>query len=202
MDEPVETRGQTGIPSPLWLSVGLVAFVFLLATTFAAGLLVRRTVFRPPEPASPAQAQPAEMPASPVMNSPAPDFTLDDLDGNRVTLADHQGQPVLINFWATWCGPCEAEMPAINEAYLAHRDEGLVVLAVDVEEHPDTVRSFVEYYDLDFTILTDREGSVTDRYQARGLPTSFFIDRQGTIAHIHIGQMSKADIARGLAKIR
>lgn len=187
----------------LWIGAVVVAGL-LLAGAFAGGVFLRRILF----PTSEASAESApEPPAAagqpaPRLGSLAPGFSLNDLDGNPVSLADFRGRPVLINFWATWCGPCEAEMPAINRAFLASQAEGLVVLGIDLEEHPDTIRSFVDYYELDFTILADREGVVAGQYQVQGLPTSFFIDRAGRIAHIHIGQMSEADLENGLARIR
>lgn len=137
----------------------------------------------------------------PRLGNPATNFTLSDLAGNTVSLADFKGQPVIINFWATWCGPCEAEMPEINKAYLKHKQEGLVVLAVDLAEHPDTVKSFVDYYDLAFTILLDRDKAVGKLYGARALPTTYFIDRSGTIVHTYYGQMDEEALAIGLRKI-
>lgn len=137
----------------------------------------------------------------PRLGNPAANFTLPDLAGNTVSLADFKGQPVILNFWATWCGPCEAEMPEINKAYLKHKEEGLVVLAIDLAEHPDTVKSFVDYYELAFTILLDRNKEVGKLYGARALPTTYFIDRSGTIVHTHYGQMDEEALAIGLRKI-
>lgn len=137
----------------------------------------------------------------PRLGNPATNFTLSDLAGNTVSLADFKGQPVILNFWATWCGPCEAEMPEIDKAYLKHKEEGLVVLAINLAEHPDTVKSFVDYYDLAFTILLDRDKAVGKLYGARALPTTYFIDRSGTIVHTYYGQMDKEALAIGLQKI-
>jgi peroxiredoxin len=137
----------------------------------------------------------------PKTGNPATDFTLKDLEGNLVTLSDYKGRPILINFWATWCGPCEAEMPEIDIAYQKYKDDGLVVLAIDLEEHPETVKSFVNYYELTFTILLDREHDVGSQYGTRALPTSFFIDPSGNIAYVHFGQMRERDIEIGLSKI-
>ena len=157
------------------------------------------------EAAAPAVAQADAGQEKPVLppriGNPASDFTLSDLEGNTVSLSDFAGQPVIINFWATWCGPCEAEMPAINEAYLNYQAEGLVVLAVDIAEHPDTVKSFVNYYELDFTILLDRDAEVAKQYNARALPTTYFIDSSGIIVHAYFGQMREKDLAVGLKKI-
>lgn len=137
----------------------------------------------------------------PKVGNRAANFTLKDLNGDLVSLSDFEGQPVVINFWATWCGPCEAEMPDINDAYLRYRDEGLVVLAIDMAEHPDTVRSFVNYYDLSFAILMDQSQDIGNHYGARALPTTYFVDTSGNIAHVYFGQMRQRDILVGLRKI-
>ena len=137
----------------------------------------------------------------PKIGNPAANFTLMDLTGQTVSLSDFEGQPVILNFWATWCPPCEAEMPDIHQAYLEHQSAGLVVLAIDMAEHPDTVSSFVEYYELTFPILLDDTQDVGQHYGARALPTTYFIDRDGTISHVYFGQMDEAAIMIGLRKI-
>jgi len=137
----------------------------------------------------------------PKVGNLAANFTLQDLEGKVVSLSDFKGQPVIINFWATWCGPCEAEMPDIHQAYLKHKADGLVVLAVDMAEHPDTVRSFINYYELTFTILLDRGEDVGRHYGARALPTTYFVDPAGTIVHVYFGQMDEQAIEIGLGKI-
>ncbi len=138
---------------------------------------------------------------APLPGYSAPDFTLTTILDETIQLSETVGQPVVVNFWATWCGPCEAEMPDINAAYLAHKDEGLVVLAVDMAEHPETVRSFVKYYDLAFHILIDADQDVGHHYGARALPTTYFVDRSGNIVHMYFGQMRESDIEVGLRKI-
>ena len=124
------------------------------------------------------------------------DFYLKDIEVNK-----NDGKIKVINFWATWCGPCEAEMPDINNAYLKHRDDDLVILAVDMGEHPETVRSFVDYHKLEFTILIDRTQDVGRHYNARGLPTTYFVDPSGKIVHIFYGAMDEQAIEIGLRKI-
>jgi len=108
---------------------------------------------------------------------------------------------VLINFWATWCGPCRAEMPIIQAAYERYREQGLVVLAVDVQEGPTFVERFAQQSGLTFTILYDRDGSVSDRYRIRGIPTSFFVDRQGVIRARQVGAMSETVLEHQLSHI-
>jgi peroxiredoxin len=117
----------------------------------------------------------------------APDFTLDMLDGPETTLSDLRGQVVLINFWATWCPPCRAEMPAIQEVYDRYRDQGFVVLAVDLREGDAQVKGFIEQMELTFPILMDRDGDVSERYRIRSIPTTYFVDRSGVIQDVVIG---------------
>jgi peroxiredoxin len=120
----------------------------------------------------------------------APDFSLQTLDGRTVKLSDYRGQVVLLNTWATWCPPCRAEMPDLEAFYRDHQGHGFVVLAVNSEESADTVTSFLEEHDFTFPVLLDPNGEVTKLYGIRGLPTSFFIDRDGTIQGVWSGQLS------------
>jgi peroxiredoxin len=122
----------------------------------------------------------------------APDFTLETLDGEQVTLSHFRGQPVVMNFWASWCGPCRAEMPELVRIYEEKQAAGLVILAINLT-HTDSipaVEAFVDEFRLPFPVLLDDKGVVTDLYVLRGLPMSVFIDREGMIQHIQIGLMS------------
>lgn len=124
----------------------------------------------------------------------APDFSLQDLNGETVTLSQFRGRPVLINFWATWCVPCRTEMPEIEAAYQAYREQGFAVLAVDVQEPPEDVRAFVEEFRLSFVPLVDTTGAVFDLYKVLALPTSYWIDRQGRVSAVHLGPMTGEQI--------
>jgi peroxiredoxin len=129
----------------------------------------------------------SERSPSPQAGFAAPDFTLETLDGKTVSLSDLRGQAVLINFWATWCPPCRAEMPAIQQVYEQYRDQGFTVLAVDLQEGDAQVAAFVEELGLTFPILMDREGTVAGRYQVKALPSTFFVDREGVIQEVTLG---------------
>jgi cytochrome c biogenesis protein CcmG/thiol:disulfide interchange protein DsbE len=132
-------------------------------------------------------------PPSPREGFSAPGFTLELLSDSdpkqEVSLADYRGQVVMINIWATWCPPCRAEMPAIQEAYHEYKDQGLVVLAINTtfQDSEADVRAFVTEFELSFPILLDRTGDASMRYQLRGLPSTYFIDRKGVIQSVIIG---------------
>ncbi|WP_260292058.1 peroxiredoxin family protein [Sedimenticola hydrogenitrophicus] len=117
----------------------------------------------------------------------APDFTLQDLDGNAVRLADLRGRPVIVNFWATWCPPCREEMPSMQRAWERLQPEGVALLAVNVGEDADSVFQFTGSYPVEFPILFDSDGSVSGAWPIRGLPTTFVVDPQGRIAYRAIG---------------
>ncbi len=127
------------------------------------------------------------------VNFQAPDFTLATLDGKSMSLKELRGQVVLINFWATWCQPCRAEMQDIQAAYQQHPD-GFVVLAINNEEGDIVVRNFFSQFNLTFPILLDSDGVVARQYRVQGLPTSYFIDRAGIVRAANIGGMNRAYI--------
>lgn len=119
----------------------------------------------------------------------APDFELKTIDGGTIKLSNLRGQAVLVNLWATWCPPCRAEMPAIEKVYNEYKDEGFIVLAVNMT-HQDTfsnIAPFIDEYGLTFPILLDETNSAGSAYQLRSLPSSFFIDREGIISEVVIG---------------
>jgi peroxiredoxin len=134
---------------------------------------------------------------------PAPDFTLGTLDGGEVSLSDFRGQGVLINFWATWCGPCRIEMPEIVRAYEAHSDTGFTVLAVNLTDQDalEDVQAFVEEFGMTFPVLLDSNGEISRLYGLLGLPMSVFVDREGRIARIYIGLMSGEQIDEFVGEI-
>jgi len=132
----------------------------------------------------------------------APDFALDDLDGNTHQLEAHRGQPVVLNFWATWCAPCRVEMPELQAAFSRHQDSDLTILAINFDEPPDTVQRF--FYDemgLTFTPLLDEKGLVTEQYGIFNFPTSIFVGRDGVVSAVHYGPMVREQIESYLADI-
>ena len=136
--------------------------------------------------------------------NPAPDFSLESLDGGQVTLAEYRGRHVLINFWATWCTPCRSEMPELVRTYEEHKDTGFTILGINLtfqDALPEIV-AFVEEFKMTFPVLLDETGEVTtQKYRLLGLPMSVFVDRQGAIRRIHIGLMTAGQIREFTAEI-
>ncbi len=137
----------------------------------------------------------------PLRGHPAPDFTLQTLDGEALSLSDLRGKAVVLNFWATWCPPCQAEMPELQAAHEAYSRGGLVVLGVNQAENRATVQAFLDERQLTFPVVLDSQYEVSQLYQVNSLPTTFFIDRDGVIREIVIGQMNAALLKQQLRNI-
>lgn len=120
-----------------------------------------------------------EIPKKP---SPAPEFELKDPAGKQLSLRDLRGKVVFLNFWATWCPPCIEEMPAMEKLHRDLEKDGLVILAINFQEGPERVKEFFTKHNLTFTALLDRDGKVSELYQAWGLPVSVVINKRGEIA--------------------
>jgi thiol-disulfide isomerase/thioredoxin len=146
-----------------------------------------------------------------VIGAPAPELEgelggvavkLYDLDGNLIRLADLRGKVVWLNFWATWCPPCQAETPILRDVYNAHHDDGLALVAVSVQEtSPDDVRAYADRYSLGYTIGFDGSAAVFHAYHGFGLPTQIFIDRSGVIRQIVLGPVTRDGAEQILAPL-
>lgn len=124
----------------------------------------------------------------------APAFTLDLLDGGKVNLADHKGkQVVVLDFWASWCGPCRQVMPVYAKVAADYKDKGVVFYAVNIGETADKIRSFLESTHIQCTVALDSESEVATQYGASSIPMSFIIDKKGVIAKVHLGATSNLD---------
>jgi peroxiredoxin len=134
-------------------------------------------------------------------NSEAPDFDLPDPDGNRHRLADMRGKPIIVNFWATWCPPCRAEMPSMQRAWVDLADEDILLVAINVGEDAETVRGFRDAIGLNFPLPLDIDSEVAPRWPMRGLPTTFVVDPSGRIVYKAEGEREWDDPAL-LALIR
>jgi peroxiredoxin len=121
------------------------------------------------------------------LSGPAPDFTLTNLDGEKVKLSDLKGQVVMINFWASWCGPCRQEMPLLNDIYAGYKKAGFVLLGVNLDESADDAKAFLKKTPVNFPVLLDSQGKVADLYKNQAMPSSYFVDRKGNLVHLHQG---------------
>lgn len=125
-----------------------------------------------------------------VIKTKAIDFKLKDLNGKEMSLSDLKGKKVFLNFWATWCPPCKAEMPEIQKLYEETKDSDVVIVAVEIGEPLDTVKSFIDSNKYSFKVLLDSDQSVATKYNIASIPTSYFIDVDGNIVSKHVGGMN------------
>jgi len=133
---------------------------------------------------------------------PAPNFSLKDADGNAVNLADYRGKVVLINFWATWCGPCEAEIPWFIEFEKKYKDQGFAVLGVSMDDDGwKSVRPYIASHKINYRIMIGSEVVSQQFGEIEALPTSFVLDREGRIASNHVGLVDKVDYQNEIVKL-
>jgi len=119
----------------------------------------------------------------------APEISLLDTNGKEITLSELRGRPVIVNFWATWCPPCRAEMPAMQRAFMDYEDEEVIILAINStnQDALQAVKQFVDEFDITFPILLDSQGTAANTYQISSLPTTYFIGKDGIIREVVIG---------------
>jgi len=166
-----------------WLVVG--AILPLLILTAWALLLVGRGA-----PAAGAQ-----------IGQAAPDFALSDLNGNPIRLADLRGRPVIVNFWASWCGPCVEEFPLLQAAQAGHAAEGLAVVGIVFRDNSEAARDFMRRMGAGWPAAMDPGEQVAQSFGIHGPPETFFIDRAGVVRGRQIGQLTSADLERQLALV-
>ncbi|MFN8496227.1 MAG: TlpA disulfide reductase family protein [Anaerolineae bacterium] len=225
---PVTPVQGAGAPPPrrntwLWVLVGCAVLlvccmcVIGVATTAAVLGPLRRSVVpvAPPRPAqpqrpsseiepAPSAAAPSDSPAAsgaPANGAAALDFTLKTVDGQEVRLSDFRGHPVIVNFWATWCGPCQVEMPLLSKAVEQHQDKGLVVLAVNQMEPASVVKPWVDTKKFPFTVVLDATGQIGQSYRVRAYPTTYFVDADGVVKSWQVGSLTQLTLDRHLAKL-
>jgi peroxiredoxin len=142
-----------------------------------------------------------DAPAGAGVGRQAPALRLESLDGRQVSLADYAGQVVLLNFWATWCPPCKEEIPAIERAYQAHRDEGFMVLGINDREALEVVQAFAGELGITYPVLIDKRGDVAAQYRRRGLPLTLIVDRDGVIQVRHEGYLTAGQLDKYLSRL-
>jgi len=136
---------------------------------------------------------------APVVGEPAPNFALRDASGKLVTLSELRGRVVWVNFWATWCAPCKQELPAIQKLYDEKHGDGLDVVEVNWQDSPQSARDFWDSMGLSLPMVLDRAGDVFSQYKLRGLPDSFFVDREGKVAAMYFGFLNEKRAREKLA---
>jgi len=130
----------------------------------------------------------AAMPAQAIAPAAlAPDFTLRSADGQNMRLQEQRGHVVLVNFWASWCGPCKQEMPHLNRLYEKYRASGFVLLGVNIDEDPRQAAASAQRMGLKFPVLLDGDKRVSRQYELSSMPSTVLIDRDGRVRHVHLG---------------
>lgn len=189
-----------GVAALIVLAVGVAVWWFELrgsdntpGTTDSGGIV-----------ALPAALNPTGKPPAAEPGRAAPNFTLVTLDGGAISLAALQGSYVLVNFWASWCGPCRSEAPdlqTLQDTATARGGSSLVVVGVNQQETAGTARDFASQFGLTYAIALDRSGEVSAAYRvARGLPVSFLISPEGVVLKVYSGRISDEDLARIVAE--
>jgi peroxiredoxin/predicted nucleic acid-binding Zn ribbon protein len=190
--------------APLWLIAGVMligaigGLLLLILPRADPGQAAAATSIAPATPPA-TRVMPAGVPETPTPDARvgtqagerAPDFALSDLAGDTVRLSDWRGQVVIVNFWATWCGFCEREMPDLQAVYADYQARGVVVLALDQAEGRDEARRFRDKHGLTFPILLDDDKAVGNQYRASGLPMTYVIDRAGIVRAVLAGQQTR-----------
>ncbi len=146
------------------------------------------------------EGESTETTAEIARDKPAPDFTLTNLDGESVSLSDYQGRIVLLNFWATWCGFCDKEMPDLKRLNAEYED--VVVLAVDVMEEEGIVREYIDKGGYDFDVVLDLDGEVAKTYLVSAFPTSYFIEEDGTLIGAVSGMLEYDQMVKIIENIK
>jgi len=133
----------------------------------------------------------------------APDFALNDLNGNQVKLSDYRGKVVVLNFWAVWCKYCKVEMPDFNELN-AELEKGndAVIIAVDVQEDINTVKKYLDDNKITFKVVLDETGAISQKYNVSGFPTTFIIGRDGSISTSFPGATNKKAVLEAINKVK
>jgi peroxiredoxin len=187
-EEPPRTRKR-------WIAAAAAALgVALFAVPLLRGPADRPSAIS--DPAGAPVAGKASGPSCAAKTRANLDFTLKDINGANVKMADYKGKVVLLNFWATWCAPCKREIPEFVEAYERYRDQGFVILGVLSEDDPTPaeLRTFMTEFKMNYPVFREHQELAAANGELWALPTSFLIDRQGSICTTHTGAMSKEEL--------
>ena len=125
--------------------------------------------------------------SSGLTGQPAPDFALKSSTGENLRLSEHRGDVVMVNFWATWCGPCRQEMPLLDELYSRYERVGFRLLGVNIDDNSSKAMNMVQELGVSFPVLFDSSKSVSKLYEVDAMPVTVLIDREGTVRYVHHG---------------
>lgn len=167
----------------------------LLASGLLVGIILGGVIFLSGNSAG-AQVRSREIPE---IGKTFPDFTLEKMSGGNLTFSELRGRPILLNFWATWCEPCRDEMPLLQN--LAQENGELVVLGINNNEPVAVIERFVRSVQITFDILLDVDGKIAGKFQVFGFPTTYFIDQEGILRAIHVGQLDEELLTSYLEKM-
>ncbi|MFC1878937.1 TlpA family protein disulfide reductase [Chloroflexota bacterium] len=146
---------------------------------------------------------PLDLPSGTAVGELAPDFSGQTLDGKTFRLSDHTGKIVVLNVFATWCGPCRLEMPHLVEGYNQVSNQGVVFIGINLQENPAAVSGFRDEFGVNFPLLLDPNGELTNNlYRPIGLPTTWFIDPQGVVQYVYSGAMTGEVLVRIIEDIQ
>ncbi len=166
--------------------------IVVLLLAMAGWAIINNTVLKEKSAKAPAKSK-SDAPIGLEVSYAAPHFTLQQLDGSKVHLSDFKGKTVMLNFWATWCPPCRAEMPEMEQFYKDMKDQDVEIIAVNLTESEssiENVKTFKAEQGLSFPILLDEKGTAGSRYEIVSVPTTYFLDENGVIHFKHVGPMS------------
>ena len=192
-------RGMAGGAAARWMVVLLLGVIFLVTAGCLGG---SKNFVGAGEARAAAPVSTGASATGPKVGAPAPDFALKDLEGRTVRLSELRGKPVLLNFWATWCPPCEMEMPDLEKAYRKYQGEGVAFLGIDYGESGDTVRKYVREHGYSWSFLLDPDMQAVRSYRVFGVPTTYFVDREGILRDVYLGPLDADALEAKLAEIR
>ncbi len=132
----------------------------------------------------------------------AKDFTLPDINGDMIALSDYEGENIYLNFWASWCEPCNEEMPNIEKIFKEYNNKGLIILTINTGEDKATVEEYMKANGYTFPVLLDLEMSVARQYKTSSIPVSFFINKEGKIVTEKEGLMTEEEMRKAIAKLQ
>jgi thiol-disulfide isomerase/thioredoxin len=184
IDDAEEIEEQASSTRGRALALGGAVVMLMAVFSVVVWLLSTRT------PATP-KVDTSKLPEGPVVGERAPKFSLFNVRTNQeVSLASLQGKPVFLNFWATWCPPCKAEMPEIERLYNTHKgDVAIIGVSMGPRDEPAGVKNFVDAASYSWSFIHDSNYDVATRYNVMSIPSSFFIDKDGVVRVVHVGMM-------------